>query len=116
MHQQQTAFENIVGEGEIAHNEQFLPFPQCLLLNRIIVSPFFHTFDIISVFPVEFEKPKIGMSGKELRNKAFENIVRKCLKEALSPLPTMLFNPARYFIPLFDQQSFCCLENVFNSE
>ena len=27
--QQQTAFENIVGEEEIAHSEQFLLFPQC---------------------------------------------------------------------------------------
>ena len=32
-HQQQTAFENIVGKEEIAHNEQFLLFPQCFLLN-----------------------------------------------------------------------------------
>ena len=39
-YQQQTAFENIVGKGEIAHNEQFLLFPQCFLLNQIIVSPF----------------------------------------------------------------------------
>ena len=77
MHQQQTAFENIVGEGEIAHNEQFIPFPQSFLLNWIIVSLFVHIFDIISVFPAEFEKPKIGMSGKGLRKKAFENIVGK---------------------------------------
>ena len=26
-HQQQTAFENFVGKGEIARNEQFLLFP-----------------------------------------------------------------------------------------
>ena len=69
-HQQQTAFENIV-EGEITHNEQFLPFPQCFLLNRIIVSPFVHIFDIISVFPAEFEKPKIGMSGKRVQEEGF---------------------------------------------
>ena len=37
MHQQQTAFENIVGKEEIAHYEQFLLFPQCFLLNQIIV-------------------------------------------------------------------------------
>ena len=55
MHQQQTAFENIVGKGEIAHNEQFLLFPQCFLLNRIIVPPFFHIFDIISLCATEFE-------------------------------------------------------------
>ena len=38
MHQQLTAFENIVGKGEIARNEQFLLFPQCFLLSQIIVS------------------------------------------------------------------------------
>ena len=37
MHQQQTAFESIVGKEEIACNEQFLLFPQCFLLNKIIV-------------------------------------------------------------------------------
>ena len=31
MHQQQTAFENIMGKEEIALDEQFL-FPQCFLL------------------------------------------------------------------------------------
>ena len=36
-HQQQTAFENIVGKEEIAHYEQFLLFPQCFVLNLIIV-------------------------------------------------------------------------------
>ena len=64
MHQQQTAFENIVGKGEIARNEQFLLFPQCFLLNQISVSLFVHVFDIISLFAPEFEKPKIGISGK----------------------------------------------------
>ena len=48
MHQQQAAFENIVGKGEIAHYEQFLLFPQCFLLNQIIVCPFVHIFDNIS--------------------------------------------------------------------
>ena len=61
MHQQQTAFENIVGKGEIAHNEQFLLFPQCFQLNQIIVYPFVHFFDIISFFAAESKKPKIGI-------------------------------------------------------
>ena len=61
MHQQQTAFENIVGKGE------FCPFPQCFLLDQIIVSPFVHISDIISLFAAEFEEPKIGMSGKGLK-------------------------------------------------
>ena len=64
MHQQQTAFENIVGKGEIAHNEQFLLFPQCFLLNQITVTLFVHIFDIISLFAAEFEEPKVGIQGK----------------------------------------------------
>ena len=66
MHQQLTAFENIVGKGEIARNEQFLLFPQCFLLNQIIVSPFVHIFDTISFFAAEFEEPEIAVSGKGL--------------------------------------------------
>ena len=61
MHQQQIAFENIVGKGEIACNEQFLLFPQCFLLNQITESPFGDIFDIISLFAAELEKPKIGI-------------------------------------------------------
>ena len=60
MHQQQTAFQNIVGKGEIACNEQFLLFPHCFLLNQIIVFPFVHIFDI-SLFAAEFEEAKIGV-------------------------------------------------------
>ena len=56
-HQQQTVFENIVGKGEVTHNEQFLLFPRSFLLNQITVSQFVHTFDIISLFAAEFEKP-----------------------------------------------------------
>ena len=65
-HQQQTAFENIVGKGEIARNEQFLLFLQCFLLNQIIVSQFVHISDIISLFAAELKKPKIGISDKGL--------------------------------------------------
>ena len=60
MHQQQTGFEDIVVKKEIALNEQFLFSPQCFLLNHLIVSPSVHTFDIISLFAVEVEEPKIG--------------------------------------------------------
>ena len=57
-----------MGKGEIARNEQFLLFPQCFLSNQIIVSLFIHIFDIVSLFGAEFEKPKIGISGKGLKN------------------------------------------------
>ena len=58
MYQQQTAFENIVGKGEIACNKQFPLFPQCFQFNQIIISPFVHIFDIISSLAVELEEPK----------------------------------------------------------
>ena len=77
-HQQQTVFENIVGKGEIARNQQFLLFPHGFQLNQITVSPFVHIFNIISLFAVEFEEPKIGTSGKGLttqKKKAFETSV-----------------------------------------
>ena len=62
MHQQQTAFENIVGKEEIARNEQFFFFfPQCFQLNQKMVSPLGNMFDIISLFAAELEELKIGM-------------------------------------------------------
>ena len=61
MHQQQTAFENIVGKEEIARNEQFLLFPQCFLLNLKLASPFVNIYDIISLFIAELEESKIGI-------------------------------------------------------
>ena len=70
-HQKQTAFENIVGKGEIARYEQFLLFSQCFLLGPTIVSPFVNIFDIISLFAAELEKPKIAISGKGLRGERF---------------------------------------------
>ena len=66
MHQQQTALGNIVGKGEIPCNEQFLLYPQCFQVNQVTVSPFVHIFDIISLFAVELEEPKISISGKGL--------------------------------------------------
>ena len=61
MHQQQTAFENIVGKEEIARNEQFLLFPQCFLHNQKIVSPFVNIYDIISLFAAGLEELKIDI-------------------------------------------------------
>ena len=61
MHRQQAAFENIVGKEEIARNKQFLLFPQCFLLNQIIVSLFVHIFDIISLFATKLDEPKINI-------------------------------------------------------
>ena len=64
MTQQQTALENIVGKGEIAHNEQFLLLPQCFLLNQIIVSALVHSFDTTSLFDAEMENLKLAYQAK----------------------------------------------------
>ena len=61
MHQQQTAFENIMGKEEIPHNEQFFLCPQCFLFNQIILSSFVHIFDIIFLFATELEELKIDI-------------------------------------------------------
>ena len=55
-----------MGKGEIARDEQILLFPQYFQLNQITVYPFVHIFDIISLFAVELEEPRIGILGKEL--------------------------------------------------
>ena len=55
------SFENIAGKEEIARNEQFLLFPQSVLLNQVILSPFVHIFDIISSFSAQLEEPEIGI-------------------------------------------------------
>ena len=80
-YQQHTAFENLVGKGEIARNEQFLHFSQYVLLNQIIVSPFACVFAIISLFAAELEEPKICISGKWLRfkNKQYSCLVKNVL-------------------------------------
>ena len=39
---------------------------ECFQLIQITVSPFVHIFDIISLFAVQLEEPKIGISGKGL--------------------------------------------------
>ena len=64
MHHQETAFENIVGKGEIARHEQFLLFQQCFQLNQITLYRFIHICDNISLFAIELEEPKIGISGQ----------------------------------------------------
>ena len=81
------SFENIVGKEEIASNEQFLLFPQCFQWNQVIVSPFVHIFDIISLFAAELEEPKIGIWGKGLsplpHNPNLTKLRRKILEEIL---------------------------------
>ena len=63
-HEEQRAFENIAGKGEIACNEQFLLFPQCFLLYEISVSPFIHIFEFIFLFVAELEESKFAYQVK----------------------------------------------------
>ena len=87
-HQQHTAFENVMGKGEIAQNKQFLLFPQCFLLNQIIVSPFVNIFDIKSLFADEFEELKIGISGNGVKlatlNLSFANAFKLVCSRIIS--------------------------------
>ena len=39
--------------------------------NQIIVSPFVHIFDIITLFAAECEDPKISISGEGLKNQIY---------------------------------------------
>ena len=68
--QLQTAFENIVGKEEIARNEQFLLFPQCFLPNQIIVSPFIHISDIISLFAIKNYTLQVGFFKKRSQERS----------------------------------------------
>ena len=89
--QQQAVFENIVGKGEIARNEQFLLFPQCFQFNQIVVYPFVHIFDIISILAAEMVKPKIGISVKGLIDSNTENFwktLRKMEEKVFCPIST----------------------------
>ena len=70
MHQQQSAFENIVLKEEIACYEQLLLFPQYFLLKSFV-----HIFDIIFSFASKCEKLKIGISGKGLDYKIMCNML-----------------------------------------
>ena len=59
-----------MGKVEIARYKQFLLFPQRFLLSQIIISPLVNIFDIISLFAVELEEPKIGIWGEGLNQDA----------------------------------------------
>ena len=83
-HQQQTVFENTVGKGEIAHDEQFLLFHQCF---QCVVSLFGHIFEIIPFLAAELEEPKIGISVKGLNSSSVGT------EHHPSTFEVILFNP-----------------------
>ena len=53
-----------MGKEEIARHEQFFLFPQCFLVNHIIVSPLVHIFDTISLFAAELKSLKLTYEVK----------------------------------------------------
>ena len=46
-------------------------------MSQIILSPFVHIFDTISLFVAELEEPKIGISGEGLTHGAWY-VISKC--------------------------------------
>ena len=72
-------FENTVGKGEIARNEQFLLFPQCFLPAWIT---FFHFRKILNCRLVMVKQTHLSLTKQTqvsmtLWKKPFENIVGK---------------------------------------
>ena len=66
MHQQTTAFENIVGKEEIAPDEQFLLFQQCFLLNQKIFLTSYQgpkTFRTLTCPPLFCTRPTVRQRG-----------------------------------------------------
>ena len=60
----QTAFENIVEKEEIARNEQFLLFPQCFLLNQIIVPHLFIFLTLYFYLLLNWKSPNLTYQVK----------------------------------------------------
>ena len=67
MHQQLTAFENIVGKEEIARNERFLLFPQYFLLKSENYIPHLSIFMTLHLYLLlDWKSPKLACEVKGL--------------------------------------------------
>ena len=89
MHQQLKFLKTLWEKEKLLLNKQFLHFPQCFLLNQIIVSPFHHIFDIISLVAFELEEPKISISGKGLNidiiiNRAVRKMILRSIRKIIA--------------------------------
>ena len=77
-----------------------------------ICIPFVHIFDIISLFATEFEKPKIGISGKRLSCCPVRDPVSNSMSQA--PIPHSVgkaascLERALYVVPLESIFFFMC--------
>ena len=71
---QHKSFENTVGKGEIARNEQFLLFPQCFLTAFGELSAIFVKFGVVvcKLFPV-WKSLKFVVRGRVKVTKAPKN-------------------------------------------
>ena len=93
MQQQQTAFENNVRKEEIDHTRQFLRFPNCFLINQIIVlhlSIFLMSYFYLLLnwrSPNLVERQRVNCSSSD-RNLAFSNF--KALKTAILNLAQIM--------------------------
>ena len=63
---QYKSFEKTEGKGEIAHNEQFLLFPQCFLPSRITYRHF-HQIKLSSAKYLSLEESEISRLGKGIK-------------------------------------------------
>ena len=61
---QYKSFENTVGKGEIARNEQFLLFPQCFSTHLESFLPFFSNLKLLSAISFSMEESKICRLGE----------------------------------------------------
>ena len=57
---------------------------------QITLSPFVRIFDIISLFAVEFGEPKIGISGKGLKNTESDYRINQGLKVLMCQLKKLI--------------------------
>ena len=61
---QSKSFENTVGKGEIAHNEQFLLFPLCFSIRLDNFLPFSSNLELSSANSFSLEGSKICRLGQ----------------------------------------------------
>ena len=62
------AFGNIVGKGEIAQNEQFHLFQQCLSMQSVSYNPLTATFQLSSVASLKLGQSQNDVLGKGLKS------------------------------------------------
>ena len=84
--------------------EEISSFPTMFSTQSEILSPFVNMFDMISLFDVKLEEPKIGILGIGLTiqgGSAMENIVRrKCWYHSIFSFSDIVIHPLTKYHPL----------------